>query len=396
MKTLYSHQQEIVDRNPAKHLIAFGTGVGKTLTALALADKNSVTPLIICPKALKENWARAVDDFDGLSATIVSKEEFRRDWDKLPAYRAVIIDEFHYFANLKSQMSKALTKYQRKNNPPFVWGLTATPYLSSPLNIHALAHHLGYQWNWWKFQMEYFNMVRMGARVVPVVKKGIEGKIADLVKSIGTTAKLEDLIDVPPQIEEVEYFALTAEQERAIKDINETDFIVRWTKRHQCENGVLYGGEYDDFKIKDFPCDKTDRIKAIVEENDKVAIFCRYNGQIEYLKGQLKDSGKEVFVINGQVKDRDSVVKQVEALDQCVVLINSSCSEGYELPSVGVIVFASLSFSFKDFVQSKGRFLRINKPKKNVYITLVSEGVDKDVYKCIQAKQDFNIAIFNN
>jgi len=89
------------------------------------------------------------------------------------------------------------------------------------------------------------------------------------------------------------------------------------------------------------------------------------------------------------------VVQDIGTVDEAIVLINASCSEGYELPSIGVILFASLSFSYKDYKQMLGRFLRINALKKNVYIHLISEGVDTEVYKSIMNKQDFDIAIYS-
>lgn len=394
--TLYSHQQDLLDKNPPRHLISWSTGTGKTIMALALIKKNKVYTLVIVPKALKENWKRVAEQHQlGHMIHIISKEEFRRDWDKLPCFKGIVIDEFHYFGNIKSQLSKALLAYRRKNGPQFIWGLTATPYLSSPMNIYALATHLGHKWNYWDFFSKFFHHVRMGRRLVPVVKKNIGDKLAKLVQEIGSTAKLEDLIDVPAQVYETEYFSLTQGQTRAINKISETNHIVRWTKMHQVENGVLYGDEYSEEKIQFFPCDKTDRIKDLVVANEKVAIFCRYNGQIEYLKDQLKDLGRTIYIINGQVKNRDEVIQEVEAISQAVVLINSSCSEGYELPSVSVIVFASLSFKYSDFIQAQGRFLRINRPKRNLFITLVTEGVDKDVYGSIKKKEDFAIKIFN-
>lgn len=392
---LYKHQQQIVDLNPQRHLLAHGTGTGKTVTGLALVKKNKVQALVIVPKALKENWYRTAQLY-GLEnmITVMSKEEFRKQWQDIPKYPAIIVDEAHYFANLKSQLSRALNSYRKRWQPPFIWLLTATPYLSTPMNIFALATHLGHEWNYWKFFMTFFTQVRMGRRLVPQIKKGIEGELAELVQKIGSTAKLEDLIDVPDQIQEVEFFKLNKDQEKAIKELTDTNFIVRWTKAHQIENGVLYGGPYDDEPIKHFSCDKTERIKDLVVANKKIAIFCRYNGQVKYLAKELASLGKPIFIITGDVKDRDSVVQTVEASDEAVVLINSSCSEGYELKSIRVAVFASLSFSYKDFVQAQGRFLRIDNPQKNAFIILVAEGVDKAVYEAIRRKEDFSLKIF--
>jgi superfamily II DNA or RNA helicase len=389
IKKLYDHQLKVLQGNRSKLLIAHGTGTGKTITSLELAHKNSIAALIICPKGLKANWGRAIVDYPE-GHKIISKEEFRRDWQKLPAFKAIISDEAHYFAGMTSQMSKSLEKYLKKHNVEFVWLLTATPFLSTPWNIYRLGTLVGAKWSYFGWKVRFFNEIKMGPRRVPVPKKGCEKELRKKMLEIGDTCTLEECIDVPDQVFETEYFELTKEQAEAVKRVREELFITRWTKRHEIEQGVLIKEKAHET----FPSAKTDRIVSLATENRKMAVFCRYNSQIEMLKEALKATGKEVLIINGKVKNRDEVVKRAEMLPECVVLINSACSEGYELPSIGVIVFASLDFSYKNFVQSQGRFLRINKPKKNYYLHLVANGVDKDVYNSIMAKQDFSFAIY--
>lgn len=409
MIELYAHQKELLERNPARHLICFGTGLGKTLTSMELANKNNIKSLLIlCPKSLKEKWARDIIYYPWtvtvgiFTYKIMSKEEFRKDWDKLYAYDAVIVDEAHYFSGITSLMSKALTKYLRKWDTPYVWLLTATPYMSTPWNIYTLARHLGKDWSYGAFAEKFFTHRYVGQRLVPVVKTGIEDEIAKLVKSIGTTAKMEDCFDVPEQIYETEYIALTKDQEKAIKQVEATETmpIVRFTKIHQAENGTKKGDGYTLDEV--FDNLKQERILDLVETNAKVAVFCRYNLQIEALKQAIEKSlpNKKIYVIQGETKNKDGVVLEAESSADCVVLINASCSEGYELPSIGVIIFASLSFSYKDYEQGCGRFLRANKLKKNVFIHLVSsaekhDGVDEAVYASIMKKQDFSLAIYS-
>ena len=395
--TKYKHQEDILVLNPFKHLLCFDTGTGKTLTAIWWANQNNLKTLVIVPKALKKQWQREVKEHGETYFDVITKEEFRRDWDKLPKYDGIIVDEAHYFSGIKSQMSKNLLKYIKKQDVPYVWLLTATPFLSTPWNIYRLAQILGYKWNYKTFEYTFFVYARMGNRMIPVVKKGIEVEIADLVRKIGTAIKIEDCFDVPEQTFLNEHFTLTAPQKKGIKTLKEEDMlpIVRYGKQHQIENGTLKGDEYNEHQF--FKADKHDRLMELVEGNKKIAIFCCYNLQIDFLKEQLKKTGRKVLVIRGKTKDRDSVVQEVEQSDDAIVLINSYCSEGYELPSVGVIVYASLSHSYKDYKQSKGRFLRGNKLKKNVYIHLVNEGtIDEAWYESVVIKkQNFDIEIYS-
>jgi len=403
---LYAHQQKVLDLNKPKLLLAMDTGTGKSLTALELAWKNRCQSIVlICPKALKEKWDRDAMHYMYPDFRIYTKEEFSKKWQEIAKPDCVIVDEAHFFSGMKSAMSKNLKKFLKKNKVPFVWLLTATPYLSTPWNIYTLAGHLGYEWSYIDFKDKFFedSYVAFGKlkRAIPTVKKGIEGEIAKLVNQIGFTIKIDECVDVPEQVYETEYFALTDEQKKLIEKVQLDDInpIVRFTKIHQVENGTLKGDGYvEDVLINSY---KVDRILGLCEQNKKVAVVCRYNLQIEQLRQKLTDTfpKKKVFVINGEAKNRDEIVQEVERLEECVVLINASCSEGYELPSVGLILFASMSFSYKDYRQITGRFLRINKLKKNVFVHLITKNEDKAsvddaVFESIMNKQDFHLEIF--
>ncbi len=390
---LYPHQQEIVDKNPARHLLAHSTGTGKTITSISLAEKNCKSCIVIVPKVIKGKWEREIKEHSKICKyLILTKEEFKKQLLFLPKADGVIVDECHYFANRKSQLSKALRGYCKKNDVKYRWLCTATPYLSSPWNIYSIAEHLGHQWDYWKFNNEYFTMVQMGPRMVPIVKSNIEHKLKELVASIGSVVDMKEVVDeIPEQTFITEYFNRTIEQEDAIKNLEEMVFISRWTKVHQIENGLLYS---EDEETKNFDTLKNEKIKEIAKSKDKLAIFCRYNSQIAYLAEYLKDDFTDILILNGQTKDKNQVIQQAQESQNCLLLIQSSCSVGYELTTFDTIVFASLSFSYTDYKQAIGRFLRINSLKQNTYYHLVTKGVDEDVYDSIMKKEDFNVAIY--
>lgn len=398
---LYDHQKKLLADNPKKTLLCWDTGTGKTLGSLALAYQNTNDLLIICPKGLKKKWERDADNFlrefhpTGRRPKILSKEDFRRDARKLAAYKAMIFDEGHYFAGMKSQMHKAALWYIQQHKPEVIIIPTATPYMSTPWNIFALGKLLGHNWSWIRFKSMFFEERWLGNRTIPVVKKGIEKDIAAIVNSIGSTVRIDECGDVPEQVFDTEVFALTKAQQKAKEEVKkiESNPVVKFTKYHQIDNGTLRGNEYEPHLF--IEADKHDRILDMANEHQKLAVVCRYNLQIDYLKDKLVAAGHNVFIIRGDTKDRDTVVLMAEAAEKGVVLINASCSEGYELPSFGVIVFASLSFSYKDYKQICGRFLRGNALKKNVYVHLITlDSVDEAVFASIMRKQDFSLAIY--
>lgn len=395
MTPLYAHQQALVDRNPKKHLLAWGVGSGKTRASLELAKKNGVHALVICPKNLKEQWSRSIVTW-GARADVVSKEEFKRDYKKLPRHEAVIVDECHLiFSNYKSQGHKALASYFKVHNVQYRWLLTGTPYTSSAWSIYSLMKLLDYSVDFWDFRRRFFTERYFGSRCVFVPRDGVEDDVAEMVRRVGSVVRLDECIDVPDQIVREEFFAMTKEQKNVLEELklNEPNPLVRFSKAHQIASGTLLGNEFTDTAM--FKAEKNEYIRSKMLENDKVAVFCRYNAHIDLLAEMCKKDGIPYRIIRGDVKDRDAVVQECEEAKRMVVLINTACSVGYELPSFGVIVFASLDYSFPNFIQAQGRFLRINKPKKNLYIICVTrDSADIPVLDAMRRKESFSEAIY--
>lgn len=407
---LLPHQRQIINQNPSKYGLFHGTGTGKSLIGLELAKKNCKTCLIICPKTIKEKWRRDSSVAEGgTKFTVMTKEEFKKELKNLPVFDGVLVDEAHSFLSLTSQLSKSLYWYVKTHSIKYLWMMTATPYLSTPWNIYTLARHLGHDWNYAKFKKDFFYEVRMGHRMVPKVKPDIKDKLAELVKTLGSVVSLDEAKDQAKRenhplaktfsSEKVEHkfitrnFELTEEQKEGIEGLEDTEFITRWTHTHLIENGVLYSDGYSEHR--EFECKKTDYVINLCKKTDKIILFCRYTGQIEYLKQKLEALEKPIFTITGKTKDRDSIIQEANNKDHAIMIIQSSISAGYELPTFRTMVFVSLSFSLVDHDQAIGRNDRINKEAQNEYIYLVTKGVDRDVYNAIMDKRDFTFAIYN-
>lgn len=386
----------MLSKNPERCLVVHDTGTGKTRTACEYIKQNAADALVICPKALKENWRRELSKW-GAVARVMSKEEFKKESDSLPVYRILIWDEAHHVSNSSSAMSKKFLKYikqgERTGITPRILLLTATPMSTTPWQIHQLAKILGHNWDYLKFRGHFFKERYMGKRTIWVPKEGMDDEIARGIKLIGDVVHISECADIPEQTFETEYFELTKEQIAAKEANYDPVPIVRFTRHDQIENGVLKSDGYA--APQTFHSLKNDRIYDLCAQHDKIAIVCRYNQQIDVLWANLKALRYRVHIIRGDVKDRDAVVQEVEKSEKCVVLIQADCAEGYQLPSIGVCVFASLSFSFIKYKQLVGRFLRLDKLKKNVYIHLVADGVDNDIYETVVVKrQNFNMTLY--
>lgn len=400
--SLYKHQTVFLESKVDKSALVWSCGTGKSRTAIEWAKSGDSYTLIICPKALKTNWIREIEKWDLKSWCVATKEEFRRDHKKddmtgLGSAKQIIVDEVHngfLTPHFKSQMSKALRDYIKKHKVERVLLLSATVYTSSAWNIYQLATLLGHKWDWFKFKYTFFTDIPMGRRMIPMQKKGVEGKLAEMTKSIASVVDIYDVLDDIPlqQHCDPEYFALTTEQKKAIKESYDPVPIVRFTLQHEIENGVLIGNEFKE--AQSFKCDKNDRILALCEENKKVAIVCRYNAQIDELAKLLE--AYKPLIIRGDVKNRDEVCVSAEKADKAVVIIQADCGVGFQLPSFGLCIFASMSYSYTSFEQMCGRFLRMDKPSRTTFVYLITEGesVDQGVYDAVKRREDFKIALF--
>lgn len=401
MTTLYKHQLDFLRTNPDKSALVWSCGTGKTRTALDWSRLGG-TVLVVCPKGLRTNWLREAERWNpGQMVVVMSKETFRKEVKDLPYFDQVIVDEVHngfLTPHFKSQMSKALRDYLKKNQVTRVLLLSATVYTSSPWNIYQLALYLGYKLDWQKFNYRFFNQIRMGRRFVPVPKKGCEVELAKITKKIASVVNIYDVLDVPLQQHcDPEYFALNKGQQKLIKENYDPLPIVRFTKQHEIENGFIT--KMSDFSVNIetgivFDYDKLERIWALVQENPKIAIVCRYTAQINALAEMLKQYSPKI--ISGQTDDRDKVCQEAENATKSVVIIQSDCGIGFELPSFPVCVFLSMSYSYTSWEQMCGRFLRMNKPSRTTFLYLLTEGksVDQGIYDAIKRKEDFKIELF--
>ena len=413
---LYDHQKKIIAEDRKKCGLFLGTGASKTRTALEMANGKT---LIICPKQQREDktWQRENEKWGTKKKlTVISKEDLRRDWNELPSFDTVIIDECHYNLGVTpmwvqkkgiqypktSQIFDATKKFLEKHPPQRFYLLSATP-VSKPMNLWAIAHLLGQKWDFAQFRQKYYTEIRLGGmRRIWMPKKDQVSKtrLAELVQKFGYTGGLNDFFDVPEQTHKVVEIELTTEQKKAIIDITfeEADPLVRRARQRTIENGVLYGKTIE--KVSEqidkmfnqtqiFPSKKIDYILERAIEFPKLLIYANYKAQIAEIANSLRDEGYTVSTLTGDTKDRTFIRRVDESPEPHIIVAQSSISSGYELPSFPCVIYASKSWMYRDYEQSLGRVLRSNKLKKNLYIHLVVPGCDQDCHDTIMSGQDF-------
>ncbi len=399
--SLYSHQKKILKEKPSYHGLWWECGTGKSLAAIKLVEANKIKKcLILCPKTVKQNWYREVEKWGtGVTEwTIATKEEFKAETAFIMGKKldGVILDEAHFWSGYKSLLFKKTLKYFNATQPKCVYLLTATPYLSTPYNVMCYENLLGGDATWTNYRNRYFYTRSLGGKQIPVIKPNIKDELADTLKKIGTPVRKKACIDLPEEVFIREDFNLTAKQFKAIKDLDDDPTsiarIVYWTKRHQIGGGTLKTENgYDEIGS-----DKMSRLKNYCSERDKVVVVCRYRAELDMLEKYLKKNRIKTLRMDGSTNNRQDIIDKANKVDKCTFLVNASVSEGYNLTGFDTMVFYSHSFSFKDYVQMKGRIHRIGQTKKCTYIEFVVNGdIDDDVLKNLEQKRDFDIAIYD-
>lgn len=390
---LYAHQREFLSEEHFRYLLCWDMGTGKTRTSIEWAKYRTGKTLAVVPKGLQDNWLRESEKW-GVPIDIISKENFKKLFRTLGPYDNLIIDEAHYFAG-KSQMNKAMQFFSDANPHMAILMLTGTPYLRNAWNVYRLAHILGYKWNYRTFDLTFFQPIRMGYRVIPQQKqdKATKETLARYVAEIGSTKHLSECADVPESQEYKEVVQPTKEQTTAVAELDDFEPLVRFTKEQQIMGGYLRADEFN--PMQTYTSAKRDKLIELVQQQDKVMVVCKYIHEVESLSSTIQKLGRQVFVMHGNTKDRDKVVQAARKTEDCVLIVSSQVSEGWEIPEIETMIFYSHSFSLKDYLQMKGRVQRINDLRPRCYIhLLVKDSVDEAIYKCMMNKQDFLAHIY--
>ncbi len=413
---LYDFQQNLIDQDPKVTGIFWGTGVGKSRVALVLAEGPT---LVVVPKQLKldRNWEKNNEKFHlGKNITVVSKEEFRRDWRELGYFETIIFDEGHNMLGVlpetrqrnrvaipkTSQLFEAAYLYINEQKPKRVYITTATP-MSKPMNVWAIAKLFGKNWDFYKFRSTFYFPTMMGRRQIWLPKKdeATRQRLAQAVQKLGYTGALHDFMDVPEQTHIEVHVELSPEQAKAIKELeqDEADPMVRRARMRTIENGILYSkkieelSEKEDLMVKEtkyFPNGKITYILDRAEEFGKIFIFAAYTAQVHAIADALEGFEYEVLRVTGQTKDRATVFSEIDAMEKGIVVVASQICEGYRVPSAPCMIFASKSNRYVHFQQGCGRILDGQHLKKNLYIHLiVPDGADEACHQAIMDGQDF-------
>jgi len=108
----------------------------------------------------------------------------------------------------------------------------------------------------------------------------------------------------------------------------------------------------------------------------KIAIFYKYKAELEMLKAIYGDNMTEDIV-------------EFNETGKNIALQIRSGSMGVNLSAADCQVFLNIDFSSKDYIQSRARLQTQKREKVDVYFLFSEGGIERDIYKSLQKKEDY-------
>ena len=371
MKPL-AHQKKFLKNYKGPRLLVHEGGTGKTVCGcLWLRGKKNA--IVVCPKRVVKKWKKALVDW-GAKAEVMTPDQFVKA--NIDRKRSIVVDEADEFASplflakSRSKRTEAMYKYIQRYEPETLL-LTATPVRSNPWNLHTLLCFAGIYIDWKKWREEFFELKTpddwgfgylQRPAYIPVRNWRI--KVRKYIEEYCDIVLLRDCVkELPPIITD------KIDVQTPKFEVSEDDYGFfaehKWEQQNKAKE-ILQKGR--DFR--------------------KVLVVAYYREQIEELRKALSKD-KETFVLHGAVKDQEAVIEAATASDDCYFIVQASIGAGFDGDSFSSIVFASMSYAVRDFVQMMFRVRRIHNLHPVDQTFLFGGDCDKAVYENVQLGRDF-------
>lgn len=128
-------------------------------------------------------------------------------------------------------------------------------------------------------------------------------------------------------------------------------------------------------------------ISELMKKHDRIIIFYNFDYELEMLRGFAKSRGIHAYEWNGH--KHEAVPCENKWLYFVQYLAGA---EAWNCITTNVIIFYSLSYSYKIMEQTAGRIDRMNTPYVDLYyyVIISHSPMDKAILKALKSKKNFN------
>lgn len=367
---LKPHQKKAVQQLSNGNILYGGVGSGKTLTALAYyLDKESDRDLLVITTAKK----RDSKDWEKEAALLGITKLTVDSWQNIQKYTEVsnvllVADEQRLVGS--GAWTKSFIRIAKKNH----WILLSATPGDSWLDYIPVFVANGFYKNRTEFKREH--VVYSSYTKFPKVERYL---------GTGRLIRLRDQILV-----EMPYVKHTTRKtEHILVDHNEYNFELAWKLRWNVFEDRPIRDVSELFrvvrKIVNTDRSRLEAIRYLLNEHSKMIIFYNFDYELEILRELNEDT--VVAEWNGHKHEPIPSGKQWVYLVQYM-----AGSEGWNCVETNVVVFYSLTYSYKMFHQAHGRIDRLNTKFTDLqyYILLSKSIIDQAIVRSLKQKKDFN------
>lgn len=383
MVKLYPHQKKAVSQLKNGSILWGGVGSGKSITAIAYyVDKEAPKDLYVITTAKKRDgldWeAEAIKYGIGTRRDATVAGVLKVDsWNNIGKYEEVknaffIFDEQRLVGS--GAWTKAFIHIAKKNH----WILLSATPGDTWLDYIPVFVANGFYQNRTEFKREH--VVYSSYTKFPKV---------DRYLGTGRLIRLRDQILV-----EMPYVKHTVRKTEYIDvSYNEYNFERAWKLRWNIfeDRPIRDVSELFHVVRKLVNCDRSrlEAIRELLREHSKMIIFYNFDYELDILRELNEDT--VVAEWNGHKHE------SIPFTDNWVYLVQYMAgSEGWNCVETNVVVFYSLTYSYKMFHQAHGRIDRLNTQFTDLqYYILLSESIiDQAIMRSLRQKKNFNESKF--
>jgi len=419
---LYPYQARGVDYGlkSKNMLLADGTGLGKTYTALGLVynEPSIEKTVIVVPSAIKYNWQREIAVWFGdNNCHIISGRtpyqlpdtkfyiinyEILQFWTEALAeinFQFLICDEGHYAKNFDALRTKACLKLSNTDSITHKSILTATPITNKNLDVlpllkilhvdHAdLSSDRVFKRKYCRGDQTRFGTVWNGSTN--------NDELNILLRSTCMLRRrMEDVnLDLPDKIRSSIVLDITnrTEYNRAEADFITWYWDVKNRQINSCAEALVKINQLRQLasrgKLKS-TFEFVDNLLETTEE--KIILFAHHKEIQNALYAYYSDKYNTARISGGmKLEAREEEIEKFQTGDARIIVCSiKSSGTGLNLQAASISVFVEQDFLPSQLIQAEGRSLRIGSDSKTrmYYYMLAQNSIDERLMEIISAKQ---------
>lgn len=436
-RELYGYQKlgvEFMINNRGRAILADQMGTGKTIQSIAyVVHENFEKTLVITLNSVKGAFNNEIENNTKLKTFVINAKTteaqltkaitrgeaqvfiinydiIRKFYPTLASSRfdCMIVDEAHYIKSQKAARSKLVTTLSRYI--PHVILLTGTPLLSRPVELFNLLNAVDPKtWkDYFKYTVRYCNGFRgpwgwdvSGSSNIEELKTKISHHFLRRVKEdVLKELPPKTFIDIPVELDK-EHRKLYA-----LAMSNFSEYLRNKKGKTEEEIGKITYAETL-AKLSELRAIITrgkvavavELVKNIVENGEKVLVFCCYNEPLHQLQEEL---GEQAVMIIGSTpgEDRQDIVDEFQNDEKRRVFLGGikSAGTGITLTAASTVIFIDYSWTPADHNQATDRVHRPGQKAQNinVYQLYATDTIDSDVRLLLKQKEAIFSKIFDN